>query len=166
MNGSIGRQLSRSLPLTLALATAAVLSCAPAVGATVSVYGHIDIGGLPHPPVLVLPTPVIVDPRPVVVEREPVYLHVPPGHRKNWSKHCGEYHACGERVYFVDDNWYDRVYVPERQRRGPPPRHDEHREYEKHYEHYDVRPSGPPGHDRDHGDRDDHGDHGHKGKDH
>ncbi|HSD37552.1 MAG TPA: hypothetical protein VLC92_08575 [Rhodocyclaceae bacterium] len=164
---SNGRSFLRALPL--ALATVAALSCAPAIAATVNIYGHIDIGGLPRPPVLVVPTPVIIDRGPVVVEREPVYLHVPPGHRKHWSKHCREYDACGERVYFVQDQWYERVYVPERERRGPPRGHDD-RGYEKRYEHYTVGPSGPSGHDRGHGhhddrdDRDDH--HGHKGKGH
>jgi hypothetical protein len=158
MSRSNNRRFLRALPLALATVTA--LSCGPAIAATVSVYGHIDIGGLPQPPVVIVPTPVIIDRGPVYVERAPVYLHVPPGHRKHWSKHCREYNACGERVYFVKDEWYERVYVPERERRGPP-RHDD-REYEKHYDHYTVSPSGPPGHDKDHGD---HGKHG-KGKGH
>jgi hypothetical protein len=37
---------------------------------------------------------------------------VPPGHAKDWAKHCGKYNACGERVYFVKENWYNEVYVP------------------------------------------------------
>ena len=36
----------------------------------------------------------------------------PPGHRKNWKKHCGEYHACGTPVYFVKDEWYDSHVKP------------------------------------------------------
>jgi hypothetical protein len=37
-----------------------------------------------------------------------VYLWVPPGHRKNWRKHCGQYQACGVPVYFVRDDWYGK----------------------------------------------------------
>ncbi|MEC5385181.1 hypothetical protein VVD49_05565 [Uliginosibacterium sp. H3] len=151
--------LLRAVPLALALATAS-----PAKAANVSIYGHIDIGGLPQPPVLIVPTPVIITPPRVMVEREPVYLHVPPGHRKNWRKHCGRYNACGERVYFVQDEWYERVYVPERARHGHPPHHHD-RGYEVEYrEHRTIkapppprapeppRHGGGPGHDKGHGD--------------
>jgi hypothetical protein len=34
------------------------------------------------------------------------YQQVPPGHARNWRKHCREYNACGERVYFVQNDWY------------------------------------------------------------
>jgi hypothetical protein len=44
----------------------------------------------------------------VVAQPQPVYLWVPPGHRKNWSKHCHEYRACAAPVYFVQDGWYDQ----------------------------------------------------------
>ena len=56
--------------------------------------------------------------QPVIIEREaryraePVYLRVPPGHRKNWSKHCRKYDACGQRVLFVRDDWYTNSYAP------------------------------------------------------
>jgi hypothetical protein len=71
------------------------------------VYGRIDIGPYPQP-VLVVPRPVvIVQPRVVVVPAQPVYMWVPPGHRKNWRKHCNDYGACGVPVYFVQDQWYD-----------------------------------------------------------
>ena len=45
------------------------------------------------------------------MSRLPIYLNVPPGHAKNWRKHCREYNACGERVYFVQNTWYDREYA-------------------------------------------------------
>jgi hypothetical protein len=48
----------------------------------------------------------------VPMDRPPIYLRVPPGHAKHWSKHCREYNACGERVFFVQDNWYNREYAP------------------------------------------------------
>ena len=51
------------------------------------------------------------------MERPPIYLHVFPGHATHWRKHCREYNACDERVYFVHDTWYDREYVPHYQER-------------------------------------------------
>lgn len=35
-------------------------------------------------------------------------MWVPPGHRRNWARHCHRYRACGVPVYFVRDEWYDR----------------------------------------------------------
>lgn len=92
-------------------------------------YGRIDIGDYPQPQVLYR-QPVIVQ-RPVhYVEQAPVYLRVPPGHAKNWSKHCGKYNACGQRVYFVQDNWYNNQYVPRyRERHAGPDRRDDRRDY-------------------------------------
>lgn len=101
----------RTLFLALALfATAAHAE----VGVSITVgepgfYGRIDIGDAPRPRLL-FPEPVIV--RTVTVVREPVYLRVPPGHAKDWGKHCHKYDACERRVYFVDDDWYEREYVP------------------------------------------------------
>lgn len=132
------------------LATAAFLLSGQALAATVNVYGRIDIGGLPQPPVLVLPSPVIVQRGPTVIEREPVYLHVPPGHRKHWNRHCREYNACGERVYFVQDQWYERVYVPQRERREHGPDR-----YERREDRDDHR--GPPDHGRGHDKGEKHG---------
>jgi len=103
------------------LLVAAAMACvstalAADVGVSVSVgqpgfYGRIDIGSMP-PPRLVYREPIIVAPVAVGVVRQPIYLHVPPGHAKHWNKHCHRYNACGERVYFVQDAWYDDVYVP------------------------------------------------------
>jgi hypothetical protein len=72
------------------------------------VYGRIDIGTVSAPPVLVYPQPVVIV-RPAVMPR-PVYMHVPPGHAKNWSKHCARYDACGRPVYFVQEDWYQQHY--------------------------------------------------------
>lgn len=72
-------------------------------------YGRIDIGDFGRPQL------IYSEPRVIyrnVSPREPIYLRVPPGHAKNWRKHCGKYNACGERVYFVQDSWYNREYVP------------------------------------------------------
>jgi hypothetical protein len=105
------------------LALVASASFAADVGVSVSIgqpgfYGRIDIGNAP-PPVLVYPQPVVVQPVRVVQPVQPIYLHVPPGHAKNWSKHCHKYDACSRPVYFVKDDWYDQVYVPHYQREHP-----------------------------------------------
>ncbi len=77
-------------------------------------YGLLELAGLPQPQLL-YPDSVII--RRTQAVRSPVYLRVPPGHAKNWSKHCGRYNACSRPVYFVDDNWYQRTYVPAYQAR-------------------------------------------------
>lgn len=71
------------------------------------VYGRVDIGRFPQPQVIVQ-QPVLVAPQPVVVARpvQPVYMWVPPGHRKDWRRHCHAYNACGVPVYFVRHDWY------------------------------------------------------------
>jgi len=107
-----------------AAAMAAAVGAAPAsaadVGVSVTVgqpgfYGRIDIGNVPQPQ-LIYAQPVII--QRVNVVQQPIYLHVPPGHEKKWSKHCYKYNACGQRVYFVQDNWYNNVYVPSYRERG------------------------------------------------
>jgi uncharacterized protein YcfJ len=74
-------------------------------------YGRIDVGNLPAPRVTYA-EPIVVERAPVGVAREPIYLRVPPGHAKHWRKFCYRYNACGQPVYFVQDAWYDDVYVP------------------------------------------------------
>ena len=69
------------------------------------VYGRINIGAYPEPPVLVAPQPVIIAPPPVAVPRQPIYLYVPVEHQRNWRRYCGRYAACGQPVYFVQDRW-------------------------------------------------------------
>jgi hypothetical protein len=96
----------------LALSTSAY---AQDVGVSVTVgqpgfFGRIDIGNTAPPPVL-YPQPVIIQ-RPARVIAEPLYLRVPPGHAKDWAKHCGKYNACGRNVYFVRDDWYTNEYAP------------------------------------------------------
>jgi hypothetical protein len=97
-----------------ALAAAALCSTAQA-HVSVSIgqpgfYGRIDIGGYPTP-ALLYPQPVIIQGSPYGAQ--PLYLRVPPGHAKNWRKHCYRYDACGHPVYFVRDDWYEREYVPQ-----------------------------------------------------
>lgn len=102
-------------------------------------YGRIDIGGYPPPP-LIYPEPIWIERLPV--ERPPIYLRVPPGHAKHWRKHCRKYNACGERVFFVQDSWYAREYVPRYQEHRHE-RRDEHRREEGRGRH-----GGDHGHDR------------------
>ena len=64
------------------------------------VYGRIDIGNFPQPAVI-YNQPILIAPQPMVVRPQPVYLYVPPGHQKNWAKHCGRYGACAQPVYLV-----------------------------------------------------------------
>lgn len=109
----------------LALTALAMPALAADVGVSVTVgqpgfYGHIEIGDAPRPAV-VYAQPVVIQPMPRGVVYQPIYLHVPPGHSKNWGKYCGQYNACGRPVYFVQDGWYNDVYVPHhRQKHGGP----------------------------------------------
>ena len=102
--------------LGAALAVSGLLATAPAqsgdvdVGVSIGinqpgVYGRIDIGRFPQPQLIVQRPVVIVQQQPAY-RPAPVYMHVPPGHRKNWRKHCGDYNACGTPVYFVQERWY------------------------------------------------------------
>jgi hypothetical protein len=69
--------------------------------------------------VLIYPQPVVIARPPTVVVQQPVYLHVPPGHAKDWRKHCARYDACGQPVYFVQEDWYHKHYAgPEGQGKG------------------------------------------------
>ena len=104
--------------LTLALAAASLTASAQTnVGVSVSVnqpglYGRIDIGNVPQPPVFIYQQPVVIVPTKVAVQQRPIYLHVPPGHEKHWDKHCAKYNACGQPVYFVREDWYQQHYRP------------------------------------------------------
>lgn len=98
----------------VAVATINTPALAADVGVSISIgqpgfYGQLDIGDYPQPQVIYR-QPMMVERVPM--DRPPIYLRVPPGHAKHWSKHCHEYNACGERVFFVQDRWYSREYVP------------------------------------------------------
>lgn len=122
----------KALIMALALSATAGSAMAADVGVSISIgqpgfYGHIDIGDYYPRPQLIYPQPVVIVPGPVMA---PVYMHVPPGHAKNWRKYCGRYEACGRPVYFVQDRWYNDVYVPRyRERHGyREARYDDHRD--------------------------------------
>jgi hypothetical protein len=139
------------LILGLILAGASAFTTAADVGVSVRIgdpnfYGRIDIGQFPQPRVI-YERPVIIQTVPVDIVREPIYLRVPPGHQKNWRRFCGRYRACGQPVYFVHNDWYQREYIPryrEEHRAYYEGRRDERRDerreerYDKKYDkHYD-----------------------------
>jgi hypothetical protein len=110
-------------------ATVTTRALAADVGVSVSIgqpgfYGRLDIGGYPQPQVI-NSQPIMIERVPM--DRPPIYLRVPPGHAKHWSRYCREYNACGERVFFVHNDWYNREYVP-RYREHHRDRHDERRD--------------------------------------
>lgn len=138
----------------LAATTLTTPALAADVGVSVSIgqpgfYGRLDIGDYPQPQVIYR-QPIVIERVPA--ERPPVYLRVPPGHAKHWKKHCREYNACGERVFFVQDNWYNREYAP-RYRGQHHDRQDgsrgEHRD-DQGNDHKNGRHGSDRGHDRDH----------------
>lgn len=102
--------------LAAAMGLMAGHSSAVDVGVSISVgepgfYGRLDMGNIQSPQ-LIYAQPLIVQPAPAGVVYQPLYLRVPPGHARDWRKHCRHYNACGYPVYFVQDRWYQDVYVP------------------------------------------------------
>ena len=103
--------------VSLLLASMAAHAGTPSVSVTVSgevapgVYGEVQVGNAPPPPV-VYAQPVIIAPSAHHDHDEgrPMYLHVPPGHAKNWARHCREYNACNRQVYFVKSAEYEPGY--------------------------------------------------------
>jgi hypothetical protein len=146
----------------IAMACATITSAALGADIGISInigqpgfYGQINIGGIPQPPPLIYTQPVVAVPPPAAVYvEEPMYLHVPSGYERHWSRHCGEYNACGRRVYFVRDDWYQREYVPHYQRG------EWGHEREEYREHGDKGHGHDWDHDHDHEHEHEH-DHGH-----
>lgn len=101
--------------LTLVVPATAALAANASVSVTVGqpgFYGRIDITDYSQPRLL-YPEPILVQSAPVVTAAQPLYLYVPAKHAKDWRKQCKKYNACGQPVYFVQENWYKEVYVPE-----------------------------------------------------
>jgi hypothetical protein len=120
--------MMKRFSLAAATALTTMITAAPAwsavdvgVGVTIrepGVYGRIEIGNTPPPPVL-YPQPVIIQrPVAVVAAPPPLYLYVPPGHAKNWGKHCHRYIACGRPVYFVQESWVQERWEHEHPGKG------------------------------------------------
>lgn len=143
----------KKLILAAAILASAAIPAAAQTSVSVTIgqpnfYGRIDIGGYPAPPVFVS-QPVIIE-REVRYIAEPVYLRVPPGHRKNWSKHCARYDACGRPVYFVRDDWYLNEYAPRIRERGHGG-HDDHGKHGKAHKEYKEHKGKGGKHKDDHG---------------
>lgn len=154
----------KSLIRTLFVGVALVGAAAPALAQTnVSInigqpgfYGRIDIGGFGPPPVYVQQPVIVREVR--HVRAQPVYLRVPPGHRKNWSRHCGRYNACGRPVMFVRDDWYTDTYAPryrERHHDGYRAQRQEVRHVVVHHDERRDRHDRHDKHDRKHDRKDD-----------
>jgi hypothetical protein len=113
------------------------------------VYGQVNIGNDGPPPV-VYAQPMVIEPQ--YAPPPPIYLHVPPGHARNWRKHCHEYNACNRPVYFVRSQEYDPEYQ---------------RHYQDHAREREIERQRWEERERDHGrghDGDEH-EHGHEGHD-
>lgn len=139
------------LLLMAALLTTTLSQAAVDVGVGITlrepgVYGRIEIGTAPPPP-LIYPQPVVVVPAPVPYR--PIYLYVPPGHAKDWKRHCRRYAACNQPVYFVREDWvrdrYDRYRYDRRDR------YDLDRRHDRRYDRRDRDDRGHPGHGRGNG---------------
>lgn len=127
------------------------------VGVSVSIgqpgfYGQLDIGDYYPRPQVIYTQPRVVRVVPYEVRPAPLYLRVPPGHAKRWSRYCDRYNACDRPVYFVQDSWYNEVYVP--RYRTYYERGDDGRRYDRDY--WDKQGYK---HDRDDHYRDDRDDH-------
>ena len=132
------RAITNMKHLLITAAVASLAFSATVLGADVGVsvnigepgfFGRIEIGDFPAPR-FINRAPVIAVRIPGGALPPPLYLHVRPGYERNWRRHCREYDACGQPVYFVQDDWYNNTYVP-RYRERHRDRHDgrnEHRE--------------------------------------
>lgn len=149
-------KMSVRLMIAVLLSASAAPALASDVGITLSLgqpgfYGRVEIGGYPQPQVIYR--------QPKMMERghsnrAPIYLHVPPGYAKHWGKHCHEYNACGEPVYFVQDNWYNREYVPRYQRQHGPRNSHHDEQGNNHYQNNGRSEGKDHGrHDQQHGNR-------------
>jgi len=108
--------------LTLVTAAALPAHAATNIGVSIGInapgqYGRIDIENYPQP-VLVSPQPIIYTPSPIAMYQRPVYLYVPAAQQSHWGRYCGGYRACGQPVYFVQENWVRTQYHREHDNRN------------------------------------------------
>jgi hypothetical protein len=120
------------------------------------VYGQVQLGN-DRPPPVVYAQPMLIEP--MEAPPPPIYLHVPPGHARNWRQHCREYHACNRPVYFVRSQEYEpeyqRHYADHQRERDEERQRWEDRERDQDRDHGrgrghdgDERGRGHEGHDR------------------
>jgi hypothetical protein len=100
-------------------------------------------------PAVVSAQPVVIAPAPVAVYRQPIYLYVPVVYQQNWGRYCGRYSACGQPVYFVQEQWVRERYRQE---------HESERGERRARHHDDDDDDHDHGHHRKNG-------HGHRGDD-
>lgn len=143
------RAMRSMLLSALVIGAAAVAPLAHAqisLNATISgqvvpgVYGQVVLGNGAPPPPVVYAQPVLVQPPAVVVGAppvEPIYLHVPPGHAKNWNRYCHQYHACNRPVYFVKSAEYEPGYRPDHHDHGHHDDHDHDHDRDHDHGHHD-----------------------------
>lgn len=143
----------KTLLIGAALAVAS-LSASAQVSVTIGqpgFYGRVDMGSY-------APAPLVYGP-PVLASGgyyngAPVYLRAPLNHRRNWSRYCHRYNACGTRVLFVRDDWYVNNYAPryrEYHGRGGPGWRDHGRPDYHDNRGYGRGPDRGPGRGFDHG---------------
>lgn len=152
-------------PLIAASSLVAAIASQPALAAgSISieiaqpgVYGRVVVGDAR--PAVVYREPIVVAPARYAPVRRPIYLYVPPGHQKNWRKHCHRYEACGQPVYFVEESWVRSRHAQHRAHRPG----DRHGHAQRQVRHDDRRRAEPPRKGRHDDRRDDrrgrHGDH-------
>jgi hypothetical protein len=128
----------------LALVLAGTASAAANVNVIVEgqikpgVYGRVEVGNPSVPPPVWQAQPVIIAPQPRSVEVVPVYLHVPPGHARDWRRHCHRYASCGRPVYFVRSVEYEPGYGKKRRHH----KHSDDRDHSREDRHDNKRGHG------------------------
>jgi len=128
--------------LSLAGAAALPVHAVTNIGVSIGInapgqYGRVDINNYPEP-VLVSQSPIIYAPSPIAVHQRPIYLYVPQAQQVNWGRYCGGYRACGQPVYFVQEDWVRTEYRRE---------HDNRNEHKQSKDRHDNR----DGHGENHG---------------
>lgn len=137
MRSNITAVAAIALTMACGAVQASDINVGVSVGGQISpgVYGRVDIGNAPPPVVYQQPVIITRQARPVA----PVYMHVPPGHAKNWGKHCHKYNACAQPVYFVKSGEYggkEKGHGGKNGgRHGHEDRHQEHDRKEKKHKH-------------------------------
>jgi hypothetical protein len=147
--------MKKTLALLVAVAAMSSSHAETSIGVSIGihqpgVYGRINIGDVPRP-ALVYAHPVIIAQPTIPYERRPIYLYVPPQHQQDWRRYCGRYSACGQPVYFVQDQWVRDRY----QQEHPGWDRGRKRGWDKHDDRGDDRGRGNGrGNDKDHRGRD------------
>ncbi|CAN5742197.1 hypothetical protein BH09PSE5_BH09PSE5_00970 [soil metagenome] len=84
-------------------------------------------------PALVYPQPIVIAPQPVYAERRPIYLYVSQAEQRDWRRYCRKYAACGQQVYFVQEQWVRERY----EQQHPGWDRGRHRGWDRHGKHDD-----------------------------